>query len=92
MNTQDAAVGASGSLAINELTMSNRFRQSAENMTALVASYTSSTGWYYKLSGGTKIQHEKIFYSPTVIDYDLYVSSYDSSRLGLTHVVAACKG
>lgn len=84
MNTQDAVVGASGSLAINELTMSNRFQQSAENMTALVAPYTSSAGWYYKLSGGTKIQHEKIFYSPTVIDYDLYVSSYDSSRLGLT--------
>lgn len=84
MNTQDAAVGASGSLVINELTMSNRFQQSAENMTALVAPYTSSAGWYYKLSGGTKIQHEKIFYSPTVIDYDLYVSSYDSSRLGLT--------
>ncbi|ALD02629.1 hypothetical protein AMQ28_09865 [Acinetobacter sp. TTH0-4] len=84
MNTQDTAVGASGSLVINELTMANRFQQSAENMTALVAPYASSAGWYYKLQGGTKIQHEKIFYSPTVIDYDLYVSSYDSSRLGLT--------
>lgn len=89
MNTQDAAVGATGSLAINELTMENRFQQTEDNMTALVAPYATSSGWYYKLSGGTKIQHEKIFYSPTVIDYDLYVSSYDASRLGLT---GACGG
>jgi|GEM_PF-2989034 len=64
--------------------MSNRFQQSAAQMTTLVAPYASSAGWYYKLPGGTKIQHEKIFYTPTVIDYDLYVSSYDASRLGLT--------
>lgn len=89
MNTQDAAVGATGSLAINELTMANRFQQTEDNMTALVAPYATSSGWYYKLPGGTKIQHEKIFYSPTVIDYDLYVSSYDASRLGLT---GACGG
>lgn len=89
MNTQDAAVGATGSLAINELTMANRFQQTEDNMTALVAPYATSSGWYYKLQGGTKIQHEKIFYSPTVIDYDLYVSSYDASRLGLT---GACGG
>lgn len=89
MNTQDAAVGATGSLAINELTMANRFQQTEDNMTALVAPYATSSGWYYKLLGGTKIQHEKIFYSPTVIDYDLYVSSYDASRLGLT---GACGG
>lgn len=89
MNTQDAAVGATGSLAINELTMENRFQQTEDNMTALVAPYATSSGWYYKLPGGTKIQHEKIFYSPTVIDYDLYVSSYDASRLGLT---GACGG
>lgn len=89
MNTQDAAVGVTGSLAINELTMANRFQQTEDNMTALVAPYATSSGWYYKLPGGTKIQHEKIFYSPTVIDYDLYVSSYDASRLGLT---GACGG
>lgn len=83
--TQDASVGNSlTTSAINEITMSNRFQQSAAQMTTLVAPYASSAGWYYKLPGGTKIQHEKIFYSPTVIDYDLYVSSYDASRLGLT--------
>lgn len=89
LNTQDAAVGASGTLAINELTMSNRFQQSAADLAALVAPYATSSGWYYQLSGGTKKQHEKIFYTPTVIDYDLYVSSYDASRLGLT---GACGG
>lgn len=83
--TQDASVGNSlTTSAINEITMSNRFQQSAAQMTTLVAPYASSAGWYYKLPGGTKIQHEKIFFSPTVIDYDLYVSSYDASRLGLT--------
>ena len=83
--TQDASVGNSlTTSAINEITMSNRFQQSAAQMTTLVAPYASSAGWYYKLPGGTKIQHEKIFYTPTVIDYDLYVSSYDASRLGLT--------
>lgn len=90
MNTQDAKVdNSTTTLAINELTMANRFQQSAEQLTTLVAPYESSAGWYYKLPGGTKIQHEKIFYSPTAIDYDLYVSSYDSSRLGLT---GACGG
>lgn len=90
MNTEDAAVGAAGQLAINELTMANRFQQA--DLTAAnppIAPYATSSGWYYKLKGGTKIQHEKIFYSPTVIDYDLYVSSYDASRLGLT---GACGG
>lgn len=86
LNTQDAAVGASGGSAINELTIDNRFQQ---DLTTQIAPYASSAGWYYKLKGGTKIQHEKIFYSPTVIDYDLYVSSYDASRLGLT---GACGG
>jgi type IV pilus assembly protein PilY1 len=90
LHTQDTSVGNSNSmLAINELTLSNRFQQSAEAMSALVAPYASSSGWYYQMQGGTKIQNEKIFYSPTVIDYDLYVSSYDSSRLGLT---GACGG
>ncbi|MBE9399773.1 hypothetical protein IQR32_00090 [Acinetobacter albensis] len=82
LNTQDAAVGNSNTvLALNEITIDNRFQQ---DLTTQIAPYASSAGWYYKLKGGTKIQHEKIFYSPTVIDYDLYVSSYDASRLGLT--------
>ena len=85
MNTIDTSVGNNNSvLALNEISMSNRFQQNATQMSALIAPYASSAGWYYKLVGGTKIQQEKIFFSPTAIDYDLYVSSYDSSRLGLT--------
>lgn len=85
LNTQDAAVGNTNTvLAINEVTMADRFQQTDAAMAAPIAPFASSAGWYFKLSGGTKIQHEKIFYSPTVIDYDLYVSSYDASRLGLT--------
>lgn len=86
MNTQDTAVGNSTStLALNEITTSNRFQQSAEALSAPVASYGSSAGWYFKFKGDNDIpQQEKVFYSPTVIDYDLYISSYDSSRLGLT--------
>lgn len=86
MNTQDTAVGNSTStLALNEITTSNRFQQSAEALSAPVASYGSSAGWYFKFKGDNNIpQQEKVFYSPTVIDYDLYISTYDSSRLGLT--------
>ena len=83
LNTQDAAVGATGTRVINELTMANRFMQTATNIAEPIAPYATA-GWYYKLPSGTKIQHEKIFSSPTAIDYDLYVSSYDASRLGLT--------
>ncbi|MDH1698113.1 PilC/PilY family type IV pilus protein [Acinetobacter johnsonii] len=83
LNTQDAAVGATGTRVMNELTMANRFMQTATNMAEPIAPYATA-GWYYKLPSGTKIQHEKIFSSPTAIDYDLYVSSYDASRLGLT--------
>lgn len=90
LNTQDAAVGNTNTvLAINEVTMADRFQQTDAAMAAPIAPFASSAGWYYKLPGGTKIQHEKIFFSPTVIDYDLYVSSYDASRLGLT---GACGG
>lgn len=58
-------------------------------MVASIVPYASWAGWYYKLRGGTQIQNEKIFYSPTVIDHDLYMSSYDSSCLEL---IGTCGG
>ena len=81
--TQDTSVGNTTALsALNEITTENRFSN-----TSIVAPYASSAGWYFKFKGENKIaQQEKVFYSPTVIDYDLYISSYDSSRLGLTGV------
>lgn len=84
--TQDTAVGNTNTLlALNEITTANRFQQTATQLAAPVAPYASSAGWYFKFTGGNgKIQQEKAFYSPTVIDYDLYISTYDSSRWGLT--------
>lgn len=81
LNTRDTSVGNSTALsALNEITTANRFSN-----TSIVAPYASSAGWYFKFKGENNIaQQEKVFYSPTVIDYDLYISSYDSSRLGLT--------
>ena len=89
--TQDTSVGNSTALlALNEITSANRFQQTATQLTTPVAPYASSAGWYFRLQGGNgKMQQEKIFYAPTVIDYDLYISSYDSSRVGLT---GACGG
>lgn len=89
--TVDTSVGnTTTSLALNEITSANRFQQTALQLTTPIAPYATSAGWYFKLQGGNgKIQQEKIFYAPTVIDYDLYISSYDSSRLGLT---GACGG
>lgn len=90
LETHDTSVGNSTALfALNEITTSNRFQQTAEQLATPIAPYTSSAGWYFKFMAGTEIQQEKVFSSPTVIDYDLYVSSYDSSRLGLT---GACGG
>ena len=90
LETHDTSVGNSTALfALNEITTSNRFQQTAEQLATPIAPYISSAGWYFKFMAGTEIQQEKVFSSPTVIDYDLYVSSYDSSRLGLT---GACGG
>ncbi|WP_374532019.1 hypothetical protein [Acinetobacter sp.] len=85
LDTYDTSAGNStAALALNEITLANRFQQTAAQMVAPIAPYASSSGWYFLLKDGSKIQNEKIFYTPSVIDYDLYVSSYDSSRLGLT--------
>ncbi len=64
---------------LGEITSNNRFANDR-----IVAPYATTDGWYYRFKGGSKVQNEKLFYSPTVIDYDLYINSYDSSRLGLT--------
>ena len=85
LDTYDTSAGNStAALALNEITLANRFQQTEAQMVAPITPYASSSGWYFLLKDGSKIQNEKIFYTPSVIDYDLYVSSYDSSRLGLT--------
>lgn len=69
-------------LKLNELTSVNRF-----NTNTIVAPYASTAGWYFKfkgVNGDAKIQQEKVFFAPSVIDYDLYLSTFDSGELGLT--------
>jgi type IV pilus assembly protein PilY1 len=80
LSTQDLALSGSNSLTVlNEITDSNRFSD-----TSLIAPYGTSAGWYYKFKAGTALQTEKILNTPAVIDYDLYVSSYDSSKQGFS--------
>ncbi|WP_342063572.1 PilC/PilY family type IV pilus protein [Acinetobacter pittii] len=83
LHTQDVSLSNTDTaLRLNEVTSENRFSNNT-----IVSPYATSSGWYFRFKGANNIaQQEKVFYSPTVIDYDLYVSSYDSSRLGLTGV------
>lgn len=86
LDTQDVTTSTTATKKLNEITDANRFNLSAD---APVAPYESSYGWYYKFKGDSTskpVQQEKLFYSPTVIDNDLYISSYDSDKLGLTGV------
>lgn len=79
LNTQNVAL--TGTSILSEITNNNRFAN-----TTLIAPYASSSGWYFQFKGSTAdkpVQQEKVFYAPTVIDNDLYVSSYDSDKLML---------
>ncbi len=84
-STRDVAINPTTTnnvLMLNELTTADRF-----NNNSIVAPYASTGGWYFKfkgINGDAKIQQEKVFYSPSVINYDLYLSTYDSGELGLT--------
>ncbi len=82
MTTQD--IGVSGSTnALVELTDTDRF-----NISTIKAPY-GTPGWYYKFKSGNLFQSEKVMGIPIVIDSDLYVSTYDQSKLGFT---GACGG
>lgn len=83
-DTQDVSTSLTAIKKLNEITDTDRFSLNADSP---VAPYSSSYGWYYKFKGDSTskpVQQEKLFYSPTVIDNDLYISSYDSDKLGLT--------
>lgn len=95
MRTQNITLNTSSTSSdeykLNEITTSSRFGQTALSATSSLplsptAPYSSSAGWYFKfkaLNGTGKIQQEKVFYSPSVLDYDLYISTYDPSELAL---------
>lgn len=77
---------------LGKLTETNRYSN-----TTLVAPYGGKDGWYYEFDNcvagidGTKagcsdykLQSEKIFGTPLAMNYRLYVSTFDSSKPGLS--------
>lgn len=77
---------------LGEITDANRF----ENKD-LVASYKEKGGWYYRFQNCTvgvdgtrsncsdyKKQSEKVFGKPLAMNYKLYVSTFDSSKPGIS--------
>ncbi len=50
--------------------------------TTLVAPY-SGKGWFYKLQSN-KLQSEKVFGTPVVLNYQLYASTFDGSKDGIS--------
>lgn len=77
---------------LGEITDANRF----ENKD-LVASYKEKDGWYYRFQNCTvgvdgtrsncsdyKKQSEKVFGKPLAMNYKLYVSTFDSSKPGIS--------
>ncbi|MBK0064782.1 MULTISPECIES: pilus assembly protein PilY [unclassified Acinetobacter] len=77
---------------LGKLTESNRYSD-----TTLIAPYGGKDGWYYEFDNcvagidGTKtgcsdykLQSEKVFGTPLAMNYRLYVSTFDSSKPGLS--------
>ncbi|MDV2483744.1 PilC/PilY family type IV pilus protein [Acinetobacter towneri] len=62
---------------MGEVTNSNRNSQ-----TTLVAPY-SGKGWYYKFQS-SKLQSEKVFGTPLALNYQLYASTFDGSKDGIS--------
>lgn len=74
LRTQNATLADLG-----EVNNTNRFSD-----TTLVAAYGDHAGWYYKFSANNELQTVKAFNTPAVIDYDLYISTFDASKAGYT--------
>ena len=68
---------ASNTNHLKEITDANRFSQDPE-----VAPYSES-GWYYQFKS-QKVQSEKVLNTPIVIKSDMYVSTFDASKPGLS--------
>ncbi|WP_111859211.1 PilC/PilY family type IV pilus protein [Acinetobacter sp. CFCC 10889] len=87
LNTQNL-----GKLNLGEITESNRFAD-----TTLVAPFAEKGGWFYRFQTCTvgvdgkktdcdkyKKQSEKVFGTPLVMNYKLYVSTFDASKPGIS--------
>ena len=60
------------------ITDTNRFGAQAR-----VAPYATSSGWYYNFKSN-KVQSEKVMSTPLVINNDMYVTTFDGSKPGLS--------
>lgn len=94
MRTQDITLNTTVTndvSKLNEITTADRFRQTAVSTGSSqplnpIASYSGTAGWFFKfkaIDGTGRIQQEKVFYTPSVLDHDLYISTYDPSELAL---------
>ncbi|WP_111893685.1 pilus assembly protein PilY [Acinetobacter sp. MB5] len=72
---------SSGNLNTQDLTLSSLGKLTTNANTTAVAPYSTTGGWYYYFAS-SMTQDEKILTTPTVLDYDLYVTSYDGSQEG----------
>lgn len=62
---------------LNEITQANRLDD-----TTIVAPFTTN-GWYYRFKSN-KLQSAKVFSTPIVLNYRMFVSIFDSSKDGLS--------
>ena len=68
-------------LNTSDNTLSNLGKLASNANTTAVAPYATKEGWYYYFAS-SMTQDEKILTTPIVLDYDLYVTSYDGSQAG----------
>lgn len=68
-------------LNTSDNTLSNLGKLTTNSNTTVIAPYSTTSGWYYYFTSTMK-QDEKVLSTPIVLDYDLYVTSYDGSQRG----------
>ncbi|WP_146196623.1 PilC/PilY family type IV pilus protein, partial [Acinetobacter stercoris] len=74
----ESSVSASSIKKLYPITDENRF-----STTEIHAGYLVTSGWYY-LFAGNRIQTQKVMFRPTVINYDMYVATFDASKAGMS--------
>lgn len=76
-NTENITTVPTVTNSLKEITDATR-----NNNTTLVAPY-STKGWFYRFKS-QKLQSEKVMGTPVAMNYKLYVSTFDSSKDGLS--------
>lgn len=81
LNTENVVLNTTTTPSQNSLmllTDTNRF-----GLTNPIADFSTSQGWFYKFES-TLIQSEKVMSTPIVINNDMYVTTFDGSKKGLS--------